>query len=207
MRPDAACTLSTLFIGVMQVGAAPFAPTMPVSAQAQQPRYTHKNISVLHMSAARCDQMKKAFPLKASDPNLCVWVHTEEYTDFIPTPGQAVTLDQYSPLSGICISGTRNFNDTYAPLDHEFSVSLITSWLWGTTCAIPTLTRESCVKNFSFGVVLEDPVCTQYTTSVPSRAALQEYWEQWPLNIGNEIWDRRECYIDINSCNWTTDLG
>ena len=49
----AACTLSTLFIGVMQVGAAPFAPTMPVSAQAQQPRYTHKNISVLHMSAAR----------------------------------------------------------------------------------------------------------------------------------------------------------
>ena len=94
--------------------------------------------------------MKKAFPLKASDPNLCVWVHTEEYTDFIPTPGQAVTLDQYSPLSGICISGTRNFNDTYA---------------------------------------------------------LQEYWEQWPLNIGNEIWDRRECYIDINSCNWTTDLG
>jgi hypothetical protein len=51
------------------------------------------------------------------------------------------------------------------------------------------------VRDFQFIVVLEDPVCTSYTTSVPSRAALQEYWEQWPNGIaGNEIWQRRECY-------------
>ncbi len=193
----AACALSASLISSPQINAAPLA------SNAFQTTFTSVKVTTGYMSAATCAALKTQFPKDAANPRLCMWTHVERST-FVPAKRQPVrTAGSNSP---VCILGTRNFDDKYTS-SLEFQMEMYTHWSWEVNCQIPVLTSEDCVVNWSNGVVLENRVCTSYTTDVPSRAALQQAWEQWPLNVGNEVFQRRECYVDINSCNWHTDQG
>jgi len=162
------------------------------------------------MSANMCAAMKHAHPDKVNDPNLCLVQHIEvvttTYFNATTNERQSVRAGVVSPLT--CPNKTQSFNDTYWSIMGEWSLQLNTSWRWTGNCGAPSLTSEGCYPNWLIGWEITSPVCSSYTTSIPSRAALYQVTLKivpggW---VSGTVWQRRECYGN-GSTQYHTDLG
>lgn len=171
------------------VYAAPAATSVPASA------YIHKQVTKQALPATLCKQLKAQLPQKASDPTLCIVVHTELSTGFIPSKQSSSV---HPLLANGCYAGTQSFRDTY--FTGTMSVALNTNWSWDGSCHIPNITYEDCHINWTAFSTVTQTGCGSYTTSVPSRAALWTGWQQIGP-IGSRVWARRECYVNVN-CNY-----
>ena len=183
--------------------------TAPVSAATQTVSLEsgvaikQAKITQQKLSDSECAYIKAQFPKDISNPNMCIAYHEEISTG--STQQVNIVKNGVSPFS--CTSGTRSFQDVYWTFD-AYHVTLNTNWSWNGNCSIPTITYEYCNVDWTIGDQINNSSCGQYTTGVPSRAAL---WTGTLVRFNgwasNGIFARRECYTNINACNWHTDLG
>ena len=173
-----------------------------IHAESASTPVTTTTVDVQKIDANQCAALQKAYPQRASDPDLCLRHHKQIVTRsgaLAATKTNAIT-----PLSS-CSSGWENFDDYYWTAD-AFQVEMVTNWTWYGDCGIPSLDYQDCHVNWTYVVSIDQTTCGSYTTGVPSRAALWTGMEhEW---IGAwRIWARRECYTGVFNCNWHTDLG
>jgi hypothetical protein len=159
-------------------------------------------VTTLALPAARCAQLKAAYPSRAHNPRLCQATHIEKRTlsksadDAAPQPGAA---------SQSCWSGTASFDDNYVEFPGEYSMELNSTFTY--SCSVPTSARiRYCNENYAvLGHSISNLGCWTYATSLPSQAAYSQWLVIMPLWAGNyTAWQRRECYAGVptGSCSW-----
>jgi hypothetical protein len=187
--------LGLLYWALVLFPQAAFASSIP--SNPNQGNNPITKVSTFALPPEVCTYLQATFPDKRNDPNLCTGTHIEKST--ITVSGkQAMTV---SPAS--CFYGWISFQDEYVEGPWIFSTQLNTTFTWN-GCSNPTVSIWGCYANYTrFGYSISDLGCSNYTTSIPSRAALQTGWANEPLGLGGfRFWQRRECYIDQTKCNW-----
>jgi hypothetical protein len=180
--------------------AASAAASVPASTTVQAPATT-TTTTTYAVPAATCARIRAQFPDKAADPRICTGTHIEKRT-LAPSSAGAKTATAVQPAS--CFYGTAWFDDEYVEFPGLFSTQMKSTFTYR-GCVNPTVVINWCYVNYSrFGYSVSNLSCGNYTTGIPSRAALQTGWANEPAGWGGfRFWQRRECYTGgPGTCNW-----
>jgi hypothetical protein len=176
------------------------AASVPASTTVQAPTTT-TTTTTYAVPAATCARLKAQFQDLASDPRMCTATHTEKRM-LAPTAAGAKTAAAVRPAS--CFYGTAWFDDEYVEFPGLFSTQMKSTFTYR-GCVNPTVVINWCYANYTrFGYSISNLSCGNYTTGIPSRAALQTGWANEPAGLGGfRFWQRRECYTGgPSTCNW-----
>lgn len=193
--------------GVLCLGVAAAAASIAPSAASaasvtrQEATTTTTTTTSYTVPAATCARIKAQFPDQAADPRICTGTHIEKRT-LKPSAAGAKASAAVTPAS--CFWGTAWFDDEYVEFPGLFSTQMKSTFTYR-GCVNPTVVINWCYVNYSrFGYSVSNLSCSNYTTSIPSRAALQVGWANEPAGLGGfRFWQRRECYKGgPSTCNW-----
>jgi hypothetical protein len=192
-----------LCLGVV-AAAASIAPSAAsaASATSREPTTTTTTTTTSYaVPAATCARIKAQFPDRAADPRICTGTHIEKRT-LKPSAASAKASAAVTPAS--CFWGTAWFDDEYVEFPGLFSTQMKSTFTYQ-GCVNPTVVINWCYVNYTrFGYGVSNLSCSNYTTGIPSRAALQVGWANEPAGLGGfRFWQRRECYKGgPSTCNW-----
>lgn len=186
------CALGIVLGGIVISSPIAYAASTQVKSKTTQTQET------IHLSDQACATLKKKFPTKANDPNLCILIHKVTITETPVLPNARV-----SPQDNWwqCYQGSKTFTDDTYGLG-QYDIRLNTIWNWSGACGVPpTLTsatdRSNCFMNWGILWYEDSQICTSYTTSIPSRAAyyrstIKEGIDHLAFLFNVSL--RRECY-------------
>jgi hypothetical protein len=184
---------------LLTLTAASVAASVPASAAAPAPVRPATTTTTTHLTlpASLCAAIRAA--LTPANPVPCTATLVERSTTLPARTASAVAAG--------CFVGSRSFNDSFTdgvwPI-FFWGVQLNSTFTW-TGCSNPTVQITTCRENFTaYGYTLSDIHCSNYTTGIPSRAALLEGYAHLPTNAANYyFFVRRECYSGgPGTCNY-----
>jgi hypothetical protein len=187
-------------VAVFLAGAAVIAPASASASTGTSAALSTMatRTTTVALPAARCAQLKAAYPGQAQNPALCLATHVEKVT----TAASAGT-PQAAPQA--CWSGTAWFDDYYTEFPGLYQNRMYSTFTY--SCSVPTAVRTSICYNVYVvaGHTISNLACWGYATSLPSRAAYEQWTVTMPLGAGSYLaWQRRECYrgVPTGSCSW-----